>query len=103
MLSTDLDKILLENVVLLQFIKKTTGQIRKMLCTKSGALLNSPEGKLLLKYRAPKEMPKYSPEAYNYSIVWDLEKNDFRTVPCDTVSILETIPDTEYLAKLQNM
>lgn len=100
MKSTDLDAILLDNVVLLHFIKKTTGMQRTILCTKSKALLTSQVGLTVLKYRPPKQQPLYSPEAYNNSIVWDLEKMDYRTVSCDNAVILEIIPDMEYLARL---
>lgn len=98
--SAEFDKLLLENVLLIKFLKKD-GTPREMLCTKSALLLTSPEGINKLGYKAPKSTPKYDTKAHNNSIVWDIEKKDYRTVSCDNVIVLETYQDIQYLTKLK--
>lgn len=98
--SAELDKLLLENVVYLKFIKKD-GTARTMLCTKSALLLTSQEGITILGYHPPKEGARYNTLSFNNSIVWDLDKKDYRTVSCDNVVILDTFQDVQYLAKLK--
>lgn len=101
MISAELDNLLLDNVVTLQFVKKTTGEIRKMTCTKAYNLLNSPEGYNILKYRQPKGSPTYDIAKANNVVVWDLDNDDFRTVSCDTVKILDVVPQEKFLAILR--
>lgn len=84
-----LDTILLSNVVDLRFIKKD-GSTRTMTCTKSFDLLGSFEGRTFLKYQEPKGNPRDLPP--NLLTVWDLDSVGFRTVNCETVEILSTIP-----------
>lgn len=100
MTSAELDKLLLENVVYLKFIKKD-GTARNMLCTKSYLLLSSPEGINKLGYRPPSHGARYDTISHNNSIVWDIDKKDYRTVSCDNITVLEVFQDVQYLSKLK--
>lgn len=88
---TELDNILRDKVAEVVFIKKTNGRIRRMLCTKSFDLLNSPFGRAHLGYYVPQTEPKYDTEGHNNLIVWDIERRDFRTVSCDTAKITNVL------------
>lgn len=101
MLAAELDEILLENVVELSFVKKTDGSIRNMVCTKSYSLLNSVEGINKLGYVKPKGNVTYDLKAANNLVVWDIDKKNYRTVSCDTVTVKNVIPKEQYLAFLR--
>lgn len=101
MLNSELDNILLDNVVRLSFVKKTDGSIRTMLCTKAYDLLNSAEGANMLGYHQPSGSSRYNVNEANNVIVWDIERRDYRTVSCDTVKILNVVPQEKYLARLR--
>lgn len=101
MLSKELEKTLLDNVVELTFVKKTNGEIRKMLCTKAYNLLNSIEGKTILGYRQPHGSPRYDLNIANNVVVWDINLKNYRTVSCDTVNVLHVIPQEQFLARLR--
>lgn len=85
--------LLNDNVVELEFRKRTTGLHRRMLCTNSKALLNSISGKIALKYEPPKGVGlKYSPSKLNLVVTWDLFWQDFRQIPLESVNIISAIP-----------
>lgn len=101
MLNTELNSLLLDNVVKLEFVKKSTGETRVMNCTKAYDLLNSAEGVNILKYFKPKGSPSYNLNEHNNVIVWDIDKKDYRTVSCNNVKILEVMPQEKFLAILR--
>lgn len=84
-----LDSMLLNNVVELSFVKKD-GSTRNMICTKSYGLLSSFEGRTFLKYQEPKGASRNMPTGL--LTVWDIDSYGFRTVNCESVEILSTIP-----------
>lgn len=94
-----LKKITDENVVVLEFIKKTDNKLRPMTCTTCIPLLNSQEGLLYMHFRRPTEKAPYDPLPDNL-IVWDVLKQDFRQIPANRVRIKQIIPWTDYLKML---
>jgi hypothetical protein len=100
MTADQLRSITNENVVVLDFIKKTDNKLRRMICTTCLPLLESQEGLLILRYRRPTQPPPYNPEPDNV-IVWDIEKKNFRQIPAPRVKINRTIDWKDYLKFLR--
>ena len=82
----ELKSITDENVVILQFIKKTNGKLRIMTCTTCYPLLTSNEGLMRLHFRKTYNDPPYNPLPDNL-IVWDIIKEDYRQIPANRVRI----------------
>lgn len=103
---TELDSILLANVVDLRFVRKipvkTKPVTRRMLCTKNSALLNSNNGLISLGYRSPVYAPKYNPTAEGLVITWDILMQDFRNIWAETATIIRIIPPTDEFWKYFN-
>jgi hypothetical protein len=99
--ASQLQSITNENVVILEFIKKTDGKFRQMMCTTCLPLLQSQEGYLYLRYRKPKQNPPYNPLPDNV-IVWDIDKKDYRQIPAPRVKIKQVIPWTTYMRSIRN-
>jgi len=90
-----LKNLLLSNVVEIKFMRKRPRPgaplTRRMLCTNSLALLNSPEGRIALNYRRAIYNPKYNPEAKNLIITWDVLMQDYRCInmiACDMINLI---------------
>ena len=89
-----------ENVVILQFVKKTDNKMRVMTCTTCLPLLQSQEGIIHLHFRKATNRPPYNPLPDNL-IVWDINKEDYRQIPANRVRIQQTIPVLDYLKMLR--
>ena len=89
-----------ENVVILQFVKKTDNKMRVMTCTTCLPLLESQEGIIRLHFRKAHNRPPYNPLPDNL-IVWDINKEDYRQIPANRVRIQQTIPALDYLKMLR--
>lgn len=89
-----------ENVVILQFVKKTDNKMRIMTCTTCLPLLESQEGIMYLHFRKANGRPPYNPLPDNL-IVWDINKEDYRQIPANRVRIQQTIPALDYLKMLR--
>ena len=96
----ELKSITDENVVILQFIKKTDGKLRIMTCTTCYPLLTSNEGLMRLHFRKTYNDPPYNPLPDNL-IVWDIIKEDYRQIPANRVRIQNIIPALDYLKMLR--
>lgn len=94
MRTKDLESLLLSNVLEITFLK-INGEVRDMVCTKSYNLLSSFEGRTFLHYVEPKTS-NTQPLRKNQLVVWDLEKEDYRKVNCESVKINNIISDEEY-------
>lgn len=99
MTRNELDNNLLTNVLDLRFVRRrpisTKPDTRRMLCTKSYELLNSINGRIALNYRPPANIPAYDIVSKNLIIVWDIFMQDYRTLPVESVNVLNTIPANE--------
>ena len=89
-----------ENVVILQFVKKTDNKMRIMTCTTCLPLLESQEGIIRLHFRKANGRPPYNPLPDNL-IVWDINKEDYRQIPANRVRIQQKIPALDYLKMLR--
>lgn len=89
-----------ENVVILQFVKKTDNKMRMMTCTTCLPLLESQEGIMRLHFRKANNRPPYNPLPDNL-IVWDINKEDYRQIPANRVRIQQKIPALDYLKMLR--
>jgi len=90
-----LKNLLLNNVAEIKFIRKRPKPglppTRRMLCTNSLPLLNSPEGRIALNYKRAINRPKFNPEAKNVLITWDILMQDYRCInmaACDLISVI---------------
>ena len=90
-----LKKLLLNNVAEIKFLRKRPRPglppTRRMLCTNSLPLLNSPEGRIALNYRRAINRVKYDPDSKNILITWDILMQDYRCInmaACDLISVI---------------
>lgn len=90
---------LLDNVVQLTYVKKN-GERREMTCTKSDRILNSFEGQTILGFTPPKSSPKYNIDATDNLIVWDLDKQAYRTIAAERVTVNKLVPDEKFYEQL---
>lgn len=89
-----LQKLLRDNVVALSFIKKTTGFRRQIICTINRQFLR--DYAEILGFVEPTY--KKDMRGTNYIIVWDLEKEDWRTVNAATTRIIDIMSFDDYLS-----
>lgn len=93
---------LTNNVVELRFSRRRPKQnistIRRMLCTLDFNLLNSEKGIKILNFKTPKSSVSYNTQNKGLIVVWDILKQDWRTVNTESCQIISTIstnpPDT---------
>lgn len=91
-----LESLLLKNVLVIAFKRRTDpkGVLRRMICTKSNEILNSTQGRFNLNFRNPKHGgPSYDEDKANTVVVWDILTQDYRQIPCESVSIIDTVPE----------
>lgn len=91
-----LDSLLKNNVLEIRFARRVPvpgkSPLRRMICTKSYDLLNSTNGKLALNYRPPKGPMRVDEGREGVCVVWDILMQDYRTVPAETVTVVNQIP-----------
>jgi len=91
-----LKSLLLNNVVEIKFNRRRpkagAGLTRRMLCTNSLTLLNSPEGRLALNYKRAINMPKFDPNAKDLIITWDIFMQDYRCINMIACDLIQVIP-----------
>lgn len=94
-----LKSVLQNNVAEVKFtrrnVKPGSPPTRRMLCTNSGPLLNSTEGRSALRYQPPKTAPKYNPDTKNLIITWDIFMQGYRTINTDQCDLISIIPADE--------
>lgn len=91
-----LKSLLLNNVVEIKFNRRRpkvgAALTRRMLCTNSLSLLNSPEGRLALNYKRAIRMPKFDPNAKDLIITWDIFMQDYRCINMIACDLVQVIP-----------
>lgn len=100
-----LEEQLKNNVLIITFARRTPpkGAFRRMLCTKSSVILNSTLASLSLNFRNPKHGgPKFDERAVNVIVVWDILKQDYRLVPCESARIEQVIEPDEFWEFFKN-
>jgi hypothetical protein len=83
-----------KNVVELKFVRRTKMKIpptRRMLCTLNERLLNSAQGKKVLKFKPPTHPPPYNAAAKGLATVWDILLQDWRNVSTESVEVVSAI------------
>ena len=94
-----LQSVLQNNVAEIRFTRRTPKPgkppHRRMLCTNSGALLNSQQGLSVLNYTPPKGVSDYNPSTKNLVVTWDIFMQGYRTVNCDQCELISIIPANE--------
>lgn len=96
---SELNSLLEHNVLLIGFLRRTppVGRRRNMICTKSNFILNSFQGRTNLNFRNPKHGgPAFDQAKANVVVVWDILVQDYRLVPCESVTVIDTIPESEF-------
>lgn len=95
---SSLEEVLNHNILLISFWRRTPpGGVRRMICTKSNFVLSSFQGRTNLNFRNPKHgPPDFNQVKVNVIVVWDILVQDYRLIPCESVSILDTIPETVF-------
>lgn len=92
---------LLKNVLYIEFNPRHphswTNQPRRMICSNSDMLLDSVEGKMILNWHRPKNVPKFKPVEKDLVVTWDILWQDFRMIPADAVVITRQIPIEEFM------
>tara|TARA_R100000808_G_scaffold15544_1_gene35833 strand:+ start:6484 stop:6756 length:273 start_codon:yes stop_codon:yes gene_type:complete len=63
-----------------------------MLCTNSGELLSSPQGRTTLNYTPPAKAPKYNPDNKNLVVTWDIFMQGYRTISVESCDLITMIP-----------
>lgn len=83
------------NVVELKFSrrrpKSNLSSHRRMLCTLDYTLLNSEKGASILNFKPASGSGSYVPAAKGLIVVWDILKQDWRTVNTESCNIISTI------------
>lgn len=101
-----LEQKLLNNVVELRFVRRipvpNRPSTRRMLCTKSSALLNSTNGRMSLNYKPPRGGKQFNESEQNALVVWDIFMQSFRAVSLEGVVVLNEIPANEEFWKYYN-
>lgn len=101
-----LKTILLSNVTEIKFFRKRPKPgfppTRRMLCTNSFPLLNSPEGRIALNFKPAKSMPRFNTVEKNVLIVWDIFMQNFRCVNMAACDLIAVIPANKEFWKYFN-
>lgn len=91
-----LTKLLRNNVVALSFVKKTTNLRRDMLCTINRQFLR--DNAYVLGFKEPHSRKDMT--GTNYIIVWDLDKEDWRTINAASTRILDIMSFDDYMESI---
>lgn len=88
--------VLRSNVCEIKFLRRRPKlgrpPFRRMVCTNANTLLLSVDGRLTLNYTPAKSMPRYNVNEKNVIIAWDVLMQDFRTINCDNVNLIRSVP-----------
>ena len=91
-----LKNLLLSNVAEIKFLRKRlkpgASSTRRMLCTNSLPLLNSPEGRIALNYKRAINTPRFDPTVKNVLITWDIFMQDYRCINMAACELINVIP-----------
>lgn len=99
----------LEKVLEIKFERRDKSRVpktRRMLCTLDFAILDSPLGKQVLKFRKPKRIAPYDAAKYGLCTVWDIIMQDWRNVPVksvDCISQFDTRPQKKFWDFFENV
>jgi len=88
------------NVLEIKFLRRRVkpgaSLTRRMLCTGSLPLLNSPEGRIGLNFRPAYNRTAYNPSIKNLVITWDIFMQDYRNINMNACDLLAVIPVADF-------
>ena len=92
------EQILRDNVIECKNVRrheKTGAPLsRRWFITNSPNILNTKFGKGVFNYRPPTNPRPYNPRNYNLIFVWDIFKQDYRAIACESVRMIKIFPAT---------
>lgn len=91
----NLKVLALKNVVEITFTRRDKNRrpvVRRMIMTLDPLLLNSANGKKVLRFRKPNFPPAYNAASKNLLFVWDIIMEDWRAVPIESCKVHKVIP-----------
>lgn len=94
-----LDNRLKQSVLIITFLKRSSkpqGEFRRMICTKNDKVLSNVDGRMILGFRPPHGSIDFDIKAKNLCVVWDILKRDYRLVPAESVTIVQSIPPAKW-------
>lgn len=93
------EQILKNNVVEFKNVRrhpKTGASIsRRWFATNSPNVLNTEFGAQVFRFRPPTKPRPYNPRDYNLIFVWDIFRQDYRAVACESVQMIQVFPVTD--------
>ena len=97
---------LMNNVCEISFLRRhpitDRPDFRRMICTNSYSLLNSFNGKMVLAYRPPRQLPNFNPQQKNLIITWDILMIDYRCINMDECYLIKSYPANDTFWKHLN-
>lgn len=95
-----LKALLNDNVVEIKFkrrrVKQGAPATRRMLCTNSDIILNSPEGRNVLGF-IPTATPKpFNPDSKNLIVSWDILKRGYRMISMDNCELISQLSQDDF-------
>lgn len=95
-----LKALLNDNVVEIKFkrrrVKQGAPATRRMLCTNSDIILNSPEGRNVLGF-TPTATPKpFNPDSKNLIVSWDILKRGYRMISMDNCELISQLSQDDF-------
>ena len=101
-----LKTVLLSNVAEIKFFRRSpkagSPPTRRMLCTNSLTFLSSPEARIALNYRRAINFLKFSPEAKDLLVTWDIFMQDYRCINMKACDLVTAIPANKTFWKYFN-
>ncbi len=95
-LNAHLQKNVCEIVFDRRNLRDDSPPFRRMLATCAWPLLYSEEGRKILGFVPPKNLPAYFPPDKNLCLVWDIMCCWWRCIPVESVEIRRSIPVNEW-------
>ena len=94
-----LTAVLRNNVCEIKFLRRRPklgrSAFRRMLCTNANNLLLSVDGRLTLNYTPPRGPAKFNHAEKNVIVAWDVLMQDFRTINCQSVDLIRSVPSNQ--------
>lgn len=76
--------------------KPNSPSTRRMLCCNDLNILNSVNGRTVLNFKPSGKAPRYNTANENTIITWDIFMQNWRTINCDNVDLLNSWTEDEF-------
>jgi len=88
------------NICEIRFMRRTpkpnAPQTRRMLCCNNLNILNSINGRTVLNFKPRSGAPRYNTANENTIITWDIFMQNWRTVNCDSVDLIQKWSEEQF-------